>query len=150
MKVFAVSDPHLSFTAEKPMSIFGAVWENHWEAIAADWLEKAATQLDSLAPRQLISTGSEGKAGCEEDISLFERIHQNEHIDYLTIHIWPYNWGWVSEDSLQQKLDNAKQKTEKYITEHLSVAERCGKPMVIEEFGYPRDGFQFGTPRQLL
>ncbi len=109
----------------------------------ADWLEKAATQLDSLAPRQLISTGSEGKAGCEEDISLFERIHQNEHIDYLTIHIWPYNWGWVSEDSLQQKLDNAKQKTEKYITEHLSVAERCGKPMVIEEFGYPRDGFKF-------
>ena len=49
----------------------------------------------------------------------------------------------ASEDSLQQKLDNAKQKTEKYITEHLSVAERCGKPMVIEEFGYPRDGFKF-------
>lgn len=40
MKVFAISDPHLSFTADKPMSIFGAVWENHWDAIEEDWREK--------------------------------------------------------------------------------------------------------------
>lgn len=50
MKVFAVSDPHLSFTAEKPMSIFGAVWENHWEAIAADWLEKVGADDMVLLP----------------------------------------------------------------------------------------------------
>lgn len=50
MKVFAVSDPHLSFTAEKPMSIFGAVWENHWEAIAADWLEKVGEDDIVLLP----------------------------------------------------------------------------------------------------
>ena len=50
MKVFAVSDPHLSFTAEKPMSIFGAVWENHWEAIAADWLEKVGADDIVLLP----------------------------------------------------------------------------------------------------
>lgn len=50
MKVFAVSDPHLSFTAEKPMSIFGAVWENHWETIAADWLEKVGADDIVLLP----------------------------------------------------------------------------------------------------
>lgn len=50
MKVFAVSDPHLSFTAEKPMSIFGAVWENHWEAIATDWLEKVGADDIVLLP----------------------------------------------------------------------------------------------------
>lgn len=50
MKVFAVSDPHLSFTAEKPMSIFGAVWENHWEAIAADWSEKVGADDIVLLP----------------------------------------------------------------------------------------------------
>lgn len=50
MKVFAVSDPHLSFTAKKPMSIFGAVWENHWEAIAADWLEKVGADDIVLLP----------------------------------------------------------------------------------------------------
>ena len=42
MKVFAISDPHLSFTANKPMSIFGAVWENHWDAIESDWSAKVS------------------------------------------------------------------------------------------------------------
>ncbi len=39
MKVFAISDPHLSFDVDKPMAIFGAVWENHWEDISKDWDE---------------------------------------------------------------------------------------------------------------
>ena len=30
--------------------------------------------------------------------------------------------------------------TEKYLTAHFPVAERLGKPIVLEEFGYPRDG----------
>jgi mannan endo-1,4-beta-mannosidase len=30
--------------------------------------------------------------------------------------------------------------TEKYMTAHFPVAERLGKPIVLEEFGYPRDG----------
>ena len=32
------------------MSIFGAVWENHWEAIAADWLEKVGADDIVLLP----------------------------------------------------------------------------------------------------
>jgi len=37
MKIFAVSDLHLSLGGSKPMDIFGAGWENHWQKIAADW-----------------------------------------------------------------------------------------------------------------
>lgn len=44
MKVFAISDPHLSFDVNKPMSIFGAVWENHWEEISADWDQKVSDE----------------------------------------------------------------------------------------------------------
>lgn len=40
MHVYAISDPHLSFTEDKPMSVFGAVWENHWDEITADWKDK--------------------------------------------------------------------------------------------------------------
>lgn len=40
MSVYAISDPHLSFTEDKPMSVFGAVWENHWDEISADWRAK--------------------------------------------------------------------------------------------------------------
>ena len=46
MHVYAISDPHLSFTEDKPMSVFGAVWENHWDEITADW--KAKVQSDDV------------------------------------------------------------------------------------------------------
>lgn len=37
MKVFAISDLHLSTAVQKPMDIFGAGWENHFEKICEDW-----------------------------------------------------------------------------------------------------------------
>ena len=40
MKFYAISDLHLSFTAQKPMDIFGGNWEGHFEKIKLDWLEK--------------------------------------------------------------------------------------------------------------
>lgn len=40
MKIFAISDLHLSVNNPKPMDIFGPVWENQLESISADWREK--------------------------------------------------------------------------------------------------------------
>ena len=40
MKVYAISDLHLSTTENKPMDIFGGNWEGHFEKIKKDWLEK--------------------------------------------------------------------------------------------------------------
>ncbi len=37
MKVFAISDLHLSTAVEKPMDIFGDGWQDHFEKIRADW-----------------------------------------------------------------------------------------------------------------
>lgn len=37
MKVYAISDLHLSFDSNKPMDIFGYKWENYLEKITADW-----------------------------------------------------------------------------------------------------------------
>ena len=37
MKVFAISDLHLSFAVEKPMDIFGDDWQNHFERVSEDW-----------------------------------------------------------------------------------------------------------------
>ena len=45
MKVFAISDLHLSTTAPKPMNVFGPVWTDHAEKIMADW-EKKVTDDD--------------------------------------------------------------------------------------------------------
>lgn len=40
MKVFCISDLHLSLTCNKPMNIFGPVWSGYWEKICADWQKK--------------------------------------------------------------------------------------------------------------
>ncbi len=96
------------------------------------------------APKDhLVSTGSEGKWGCEMDMDLFEKIHADANVDYMNIHIWPYNWGWAPKDRLQENLEKAKQNSKVYIDEHLAVAKKYQKPLVMEEFGYPRDNFQF-------
>ena len=114
------------------------------KAAFAEWMSKTSSLIRSLDPNHLISTGSEGKHGCEEDIALFEKVHANTNIDYMNIHIWPYNWGWAPKDSLQENLEEACTNTQAYINEHLNIAKKYQKPLVLEEFGYPRDSFQFG------
>ncbi len=37
MKVFAISDLHLSINSNKPMNIFGPVWENYLQEIENSW-----------------------------------------------------------------------------------------------------------------
>lgn len=44
MKVFAISDLHLSINCEKPMNIFGPVWNDHFEKIKRDWLSKVTDE----------------------------------------------------------------------------------------------------------
>lgn len=44
MKVFAISDLHLSTVCNKPMDVFGKSWENYFEQICADWKEKVSEE----------------------------------------------------------------------------------------------------------
>lgn len=43
MKVFAISDLHLSTAAPKPMDIFGTGWTDYMEKIIADWNKKVSS-----------------------------------------------------------------------------------------------------------
>lgn len=112
------------------------------------WLRRSAALIRSLAPRQLISVGSEGAYGCENDMDSYERICSDPNIDYLNVHVWPANWGWARRDSLTAHLGRACLLSRRYIERHLPVCRRLGKPLVMEEFGYPRDGYRFdaGSP----
>ena len=42
MKVYAISDLHLSIFSPKPMDIFGEVWSNYLDEISAYWEENIA------------------------------------------------------------------------------------------------------------
>ena len=52
MTIFAISDLHLP-AREKPMDIFGAQWENHFERIAGDWRERVGQDDIVLLPGDL-------------------------------------------------------------------------------------------------
>ncbi len=108
-----------------------------------DWICSTAAQIKALDPNHMVSTGSEGSWGCEGDMDIFRRIHACPDVDYLTIHIWPFNWSWARRGSLKEDLPQAIAKTDEYIDSHIKVARELGKPVVLEEFGFPRDGFQF-------
>ena len=108
-----------------------------------DFMYTTAALIKSIDPNHLVSSGSEGRHGCEGSLPLWERIHSCPDIDYANIHIWPYNWSWVRETTLKTNLSKAIANTDEYINEHLEVAARYGKPVVLEEFGFPRDDFQF-------
>lgn len=109
----------------------------------ARWMADVAAQIKSLDPNHMVSSGSEGSWGCRMDMNLFEKIHADPNINYLNIHIWPYNWSWVKADSLKELLPRAKENTKKYIDDHMVIARKYSKPIVLEEFGFPRDGFSF-------
>ena len=118
------------------------------QAAFVDFMWTTASLIKSIDSNHMVSSGSEGRHGCETSLELFEKIHSCPDIDYMNIHIWPYNWSWVRENTLKTNLPVAIANTDEYIDEHVEVAAKYGKPVVLEEFGFPRDDFQFakGTP----
>lgn len=109
----------------------------------AKWLKEASALIRSLDKNHLISIGTEGAWGCEGDYDTYEKISSDPNIDYCNIHIWPYNWSWAKPDRLIEDLPAACDSTKQYIDRHIEICDRLNKPLVMEEFGYPRDGFKF-------
>ena len=44
MRVFAISDLHLSVNNPKPMNIFGPVWDDYFDVITDDWNKKVSDE----------------------------------------------------------------------------------------------------------
>ena len=107
------------------------------------WIDGTARLIKSIDANHLVSTGSEGLQGCLGKEECVIRAHSSPDIDYLTAHIWPQNWGWADPDDLAGTWPTVETNTRKYIADHVALAQRLGKPLVIEEFGFPRDGGSF-------
>jgi mannan endo-1,4-beta-mannosidase len=104
------------------------------------WIAQTASLIKSLDSSHLVSTGSEGLMGCVESVQCVLDAHGSADIDYLTAHIWPQNWGWADPQDLEGSFATVDAKTRDYIAAHVELARRLNKPLVIEEFGFPRDG----------
>ena len=128
----------------------------------AKWIQRQARLIKSIDHNHLVTTGSEGFYGCARDSALLRKIHSFPEIDYCCIHCWPNNWGWCGPaiadtekcrtlngvTAPQDSLANAISKSEWYIKMNHQILTPLGKPIVLEEYGYPRDNYDIrpGSP----
>ena len=103
------------------------------------WIQQSAAFIKTLAPHQLVSTGSEGIFGSARDEALFRAAHAIPEVDYLTFHMWPKNWSWYDSSRAEETYPGAWEKSLQYIDSHIDIANALNKPIVIEEFGLDRD-----------
>jgi mannan endo-1,4-beta-mannosidase len=97
------------------------------------WIDQTASFIKSLDPNHLVTTGSEGEVG-----GPFVDTHEFESIDYTTLHIWPQNWEWFDPEK-PDSYEEAEAQAVDYLIEHVEMASKLGKPLVLEEFGLARD-----------
>ena len=50
MSIFAISDLHLSFGVEKPMNVFGKIWDNYEDKIKENWIKKVKENDTVIIP----------------------------------------------------------------------------------------------------
>jgi mannan endo-1,4-beta-mannosidase len=79
---------------------------------------------------------------------VYRTAHADAHIDYLTFHLWPYNWRWFDPSRPDATLPGTRERSRAYVERHGALARRLGKPIVLEEFGLTRDrgAVEAGTP----
>lgn len=110
----------------------------------ARWIHETAKLIKSIDTNHLVSIGSEGSWGCENSVEFWKEINSFPEIDYATIHIWPYNWGWAKAPAVQADIDATITNTNEYIDAHYR-ALGGSKPLVLEEFGFPRDSMNIAS-----
>jgi mannan endo-1,4-beta-mannosidase len=107
------------------------------------FVETTINRIKKIDKKHLVTTGSEGTIAHKQQTD-YKKLHSLKKIDYLTIHIWPKNWQWYNLENINTEFDSLViPKTQDYINEHLAFAQSLSKPLVLEEFGFPRDEHSF-------
>ena len=119
--------------ANEPRPMRPAAFDDYYR-----WISDSAAMIKAMDRRHLVTIGHEGSIVKDVD-DLYVKINSDKTLDYLTMHIWPKNWGWFKSGRLADDFEHVIDQTEIYAAENTTVAGYLKKPMVIEEFGLPRD-----------
>ncbi len=115
------------------------------------WIHETAKFIKGLDSNHLVSIGSEGNTPSPANGTNFEKDHQSQYIDYCTFHLWVQNWGWYDPLKAKETYSYAVEKANSYIDEHVKIAQKLNKPIVLEEFGISRDenSYKSNSPVQI-
>merc|ERR1712203_425439 len=63
-----------------------------------EWIRKASSLIKSIDCTHLVTLGSEGLTPFPSYVQ--NDLHaDHEHVDYVTVHVWPQNWLWYKPDA---------------------------------------------------
>jgi mannan endo-1,4-beta-mannosidase len=128
--------------------VAGGVSAAHFDA----WVAEMSAYIKSIDSNHLVTTGITGYYGpanasrnthswMQSTGTDFIDNHVHASIDFATFHVWPQHWGWDPIGNTAY----ARTQATRYVTNHLVDArDIIGKPVIIEEFGIPRDNYGLG------
>lgn len=158
-KAREMMNDHIAKTINRKNSITGVLYKNDptimaWQlaneprgydvpAAYRQWTQETASFIKSLDKNHLVCLGTEGNTPGEgAGVNVLTDNH-NPDIDYITMHIWAQNWGWFNPTQGEAAFQEALKKTDKYWADHVAVAKKLKKPIVLEEFGIARDSSSY-------
>ncbi len=103
------------------------------------WVKKSSDLIRKLDKNHLICIGNEGILDNLVG-STYKKTAALKNINYLTVHLWPENWGWYAPKNPDESFETTKIKSKAYIEKNAEVSKSVLKPIVLEEFGLARDG----------
>jgi mannan endo-1,4-beta-mannosidase len=133
----ARTNPYTGLKYRDDPAVFSWELANEPRRYPQSWIDETAAYIKSLDRNHMVTTGSEG-APPGEPTQDFVKTHSGPGIDYVTIHIWPQNWGWY-DPKRPSTYKAAEPLAIAYFQKHAKEAASMGKPLVLEEFGLARD-----------
>lgn len=100
--------------------------------LLSEWIDEMSTYIKSLDPNHLVTWGGEGAFNIESDDDFyngadggdFDHEISIENIDFGTFHSYPDWWS------------KSVEWTNQWIRDHAESAQKAGKPVVHEEYGW--------------
>lgn len=107
------------------------------------WIDETSCYIKTMDSNHLVSVGTEGETPYRHVGLDFVKNNSFDSVDYMTAHLWVQNWNFYRPEKHTETFSDSINFSFQYIDEHIKKAGKLGKPLVFEEFGFPRDNGSF-------
>ncbi|GAB6107965.1 metallophosphoesterase [Fusibacter bizertensis] len=96
MALYVIGDLHLSFGSDKPMEVFGAHWDKHYDKIKQDWLDRVKPEDTVILPGDI--SWAISFEGASKDLTWIDELPGRKIIFKGNHDFW-----WVSLTKMEGK-----------------------------------------------
>lgn len=122
----------------KDPAIFAWELANEPQMPPKEWISNVSATIKLLDTNHLVTAGHEANQNFED----FYNAHSPTTIDYATVHIWAQNRGvYNMTDPSEENIANSITWGLGWVKKANEWSLKVGKPLILEEFGMPRDNF---------